>query len=43
VGLGLVLTRLRSRKDAVPFGPFLAAGAVIAILASEPIVRWYGV
>jgi leader peptidase (prepilin peptidase)/N-methyltransferase len=43
IGLGLVVTRLRSRKDAVPFGPFLAAGAVIAILASEPIVRWYGV
>ncbi len=43
VGLGLVVTRVRGRKDAVPFGPFLAAGATIAILASEPIVRWYGV
>jgi leader peptidase (prepilin peptidase)/N-methyltransferase len=43
IGLGLVITRLRTRKDAVPFGPFLAAGAAIAILASEPIVRWYGV
>ena len=43
IGLGLVVTRVRGRKDAVPFGPFLAAGATIAILASDPIVRWYGV
>lgn len=43
IGLVLVATRLRTRKDAVPFGPFLATGAVIAILASGPIVRWYGV
>ena len=43
IGLGLVVTRIRGRKDAVPFGPFLAAGATVAILASAPIVRWYGV
>jgi leader peptidase (prepilin peptidase)/N-methyltransferase len=42
VGVGLVVTKIRGRKDAVPFGPFLAAGAVIAILASTPLVRWYG-
>jgi leader peptidase (prepilin peptidase)/N-methyltransferase len=42
VGLALVATKVRGRKDAVPFGPFLATGAIIAILASDPIVRWYG-
>jgi leader peptidase (prepilin peptidase)/N-methyltransferase len=42
IGIGLVVTRIKTRKDAVPFGPFLAAGAVIAILASTPLLRWYG-
>ena len=43
LGILLVVTGVRGRKDAVPFGPFLAAGAVIAILASESLTRWYGV
>ncbi len=29
------------RKTAVPFGPFLAAGGVVALLAGPPIVHWY--
>jgi len=29
------------RKTAVPFGPFLAFGGVIALLAGTPIVHWY--
>jgi leader peptidase (prepilin peptidase)/N-methyltransferase len=29
------------RKTAVPFGPFLAFGGVVAMLAGEPIVNWY--
>jgi leader peptidase (prepilin peptidase)/N-methyltransferase len=43
VGLGLVVTRVRGRKDAVPFGPFLAAGAVLAILFSRQLLDLYGV
>ena len=31
----------RGRKTAVPFGPFLAAGAVIALFVGPPIVHWY--
>lgn len=31
----------RGRKTAVPFGPFLALGAVVALFAGEPIVNWY--
>lgn len=43
VGLVLVVVRLRSRTDHVPFGPFLAAGAALAILVGNPIVRaWIG-
>jgi leader peptidase (prepilin peptidase) / N-methyltransferase len=29
------------RKTAVPFGPFLALGGVVALLAGPPIVHWY--
>ena len=29
------------RKTAVPFGPFLALGGVVALLAGEPVVEWY--
>jgi leader peptidase (prepilin peptidase)/N-methyltransferase len=29
------------RKTALPFGPFLALGGVVALLAGEPIVDWY--
>jgi leader peptidase (prepilin peptidase) / N-methyltransferase len=29
------------RKTAVPFGPFLALGAIVAVFAGEPIVDLY--
>jgi leader peptidase (prepilin peptidase)/N-methyltransferase len=29
------------RKTAIPFGPFLAFGGLIGLLAGEPIVDWY--
>jgi leader peptidase (prepilin peptidase)/N-methyltransferase len=31
----------RGRKTAVPFGPFLALGGVVALLAGPPLVHWY--
>ncbi len=40
-GLVLIALRLRTRKDTMPFGPALAAGAVIAVFASNAILRWY--
>jgi len=40
-GLGLILVRKRTRKDAIPFGPSLALGGVIAVFAAEGILRWY--
>lgn len=39
-----VIARLgvrRGRKAAVPFGPFLALGAVVALFAGPAIVHWY--
>jgi len=41
LGLFLMLYRGKSRKYPVPFGPFLAAGAMISILWGNPIIFWY--
>ena len=41
VGVVLVALRIRSRKDAIPFGPFLAAGAAVTVLVGDPLVRWW--
>jgi leader peptidase (prepilin peptidase)/N-methyltransferase len=41
---GAVMARLgvaRGRKTAVPFGPFLALGGVVGLLAGAPVVHWY--
>jgi leader peptidase (prepilin peptidase)/N-methyltransferase len=41
---GLALIALRgpaARKQAVPFGPFLALGGVAALLAGDEMVDWY--
>ena len=43
IGIALIALRLRGRKDALPFAPFLAAGAVLAVLFSGPLLRTYGV
>jgi len=32
VAIGLILLKLRGRKDTIPFGPFLAIGAMAALL-----------
>lgn len=41
VSVFLVVFRIRSRKDAIPFGPYLVAGAYIAIAWAGAIARWY--
>jgi leader peptidase (prepilin peptidase)/N-methyltransferase len=41
VGMVLIATGIRSRRDHVPFGPFLAAGAVLAILFGQPLLDLY--
>jgi leader peptidase (prepilin peptidase) / N-methyltransferase len=30
-----------ARKTAVPFGPFLAFGSLVAVFAGDPLVNWY--
>ncbi len=41
VGVALIAVRIRGRKQQIPFGPFLAAGAMTFVLFGEPIVDWY--
>jgi leader peptidase (prepilin peptidase)/N-methyltransferase len=41
IGVVLIATRVRSRNQAVPFGPFLAAGALTAILVGGTLISWY--
>ena len=41
-GLVLIVTGLRSRRSHIPFAPFLAAGALVAILVGSPLLDWYG-
>jgi leader peptidase (prepilin peptidase) / N-methyltransferase len=42
VGVGLMLTHgSGARKVAVPFGPFLAFGGVVGLLAGDPMLDWY--
>lgn len=41
VGIYLMVVLKRSRKTPIPFGPFLAVGAVVAIFLGETILRLY--
>ena len=41
VGVTITLLKGGGRKSQVPFGPFLAAGTIIAVLAGQPIVDAY--
>jgi leader peptidase (prepilin peptidase)/N-methyltransferase len=41
VGAVVALAMGQGRKSAIPFGPYLAAGAVVAGLWGEPLASWY--
>lgn len=41
VSIILLATRVRGRKDAIPFGPYLIAGAYLALALGDAIVDWY--
>jgi leader peptidase (prepilin peptidase)/N-methyltransferase len=41
IGVSLMVVRGRDTKMAIPFGPFLAAGAVVALFWGEPLIDWY--
>jgi len=41
VGLGLMLTRGANTRVPIPFGPFLACGAVCALFYGDALIYWY--
>ncbi len=41
IGLGLILRDRRNLKFALPFGTFLALGAILASVAGDRILAWY--
>ena len=41
VAVSLLLLRLRRGKDPIPFGPFLAAAAMVVLLWGHGILDWY--
>jgi leader peptidase (prepilin peptidase)/N-methyltransferase len=42
VGVALLLMRRATGKTAIPFGPSMLAGAMLALFAAGPIASWYG-
>ena len=41
VALCLLMLGRKGRKEAIPFGPFLALGGAITLLWGEPLLGWY--
>jgi len=41
VGILLLALRKKGRKQAIPFGPFLAAGTMASLLWGSTILQWY--
>lgn len=41
IGVAMIALQRGSMKYALPFGTFLAIGAVVAMLAGQPIIDWY--
>jgi len=41
ISLVLLAVKIKGRKDVVPFGPFIAVGGIVSLLAGEKIFQWY--
>ncbi len=42
VGVALIAARRAGRKSAIPFGPFMVAGAFVAVFFAGAASDWYG-
>jgi len=40
-GIFLIMSKIKSREDVVPFGPFIVLGSFITLLWGEKIITWY--
>lgn len=41
VGVALLVSGRAGRKTAIPFGPYMLAGAMVAVFAAGPVATWY--
>lgn len=41
VGISLMLIQKKDSKLAIPFGPYLAFGAVLYVFYGKPLIQWY--
>lgn len=41
LSLGLIAVGVLTRKDRIPFGPFLAFGALVALFVGDEVIDWY--
>jgi leader peptidase (prepilin peptidase)/N-methyltransferase len=42
VGVAVMAAGHGGRKTALPFGPFMIAGVLLALFAAAPLAGWYG-
>nr|WP_272952076.1 A24 family peptidase [Kribbella jejuensis] len=42
VGVAVLAFRQGGRKTALPFGPFMIGGVLLAVFAAAPLAAWYG-
>jgi len=40
-GIFLIISKIKSREDTVPFGPFIVLGSFITLFWGEKIISWY--
>ena len=40
-GIILIMSKIKSREDTVPFGPFIVLGSLITLLWGDKIISWY--
>jgi len=40
-GIILIMSKIKSKEDTVPFGPFIVLGSFITLLWGEKIISWY--
>jgi len=40
-GIFLIMTKIKKREEAIPFGPFIVLGSFITLLWGEQIISWY--
>ncbi|GLY01212.1 MULTISPECIES: A24 family peptidase [Actinoplanes] len=41
VGMTMIMLNVAGRKSRIPFGPFMLAGAFLAVFAATPVAEWY--